>query len=81
MVSIFLLCGMVITNFASRDKLQDRPDFKDGSLDIDGLCSELRAKARCSESGVVIDQKDVDAALKGLPGKRASNSPLRLPGM
>jgi len=49
------------------DKLQDRPDFKDGSFDIDGLCSELRAKARCSESGVVVDQKDVDAALKRLP--------------
>ncbi|TLD32401.1 bzip transcription factor (ap-1) [Venturia nashicola] len=63
------------------DKLQDRPDFKDGSLDIDGLCSELRAKARCSESGVVIDQKDVDAALKGLPAKRQEHSPPSLPGM
>ncbi|KAE9985133.1 hypothetical protein EG327_004801 [Venturia inaequalis] len=62
------------------DKLQDRPDFKDGSLDIDGLCSELRAKARCSESGVVIDQKDVDAALRGLPAKRQEHSPPSLPG-
>ncbi|QDS71972.1 hypothetical protein FKW77_001313 [Venturia effusa] len=63
------------------DKLQDRPDFKDGSLDIDGLCSELRAKARCSESGVVIDQKDVDAALKGLPAKRQDTTPQSLPGI
>jgi AP-1-like factor len=50
-----------------RDKLSSRPDFKDGSIDIDNLCSELRAKARCSESGVVVDHKDVEAALKRLP--------------
>jgi len=54
------------------DKLQDRDDFKDGSLDIDGLCSELRAKARCSETGVVIDQKDVDSALKRIPPRTNS---------
>lgn len=58
--------GSMLTCHKIWDKLQDRPDFKDGSLDIDGLCSELRAKARCSESGVVIDQKDVDSALKRL---------------
>jgi AP-1-like factor len=58
--------GPLLTCHKIWDKLQDRPDFKDGSLDIDGLCSELRAKARCSESGVVIDQKDVDSALKRL---------------
>jgi AP-1-like factor len=52
---------------ASRDKLANRPDFKDGTIDIDNLCSELRAKARCSESGVVVDHKDVEAALKRLP--------------
>ncbi|KAF1957167.1 PAP1-domain-containing protein [Byssothecium circinans] len=49
------------------DKLANRPDFKDGTIDIDNLCSELRAKARCSESGVVVDHKDVEAALKRLP--------------
>ncbi|KAL1801726.1 hypothetical protein ACET3X_002068 [Alternaria dauci] len=49
------------------DKLSSRPDFKDGTIDIDNLCSELRAKARCSESGVVVDHKDVEAALKRLP--------------
>jgi AP-1-like factor len=48
------------------DYLQERSDFKDGSLDIDGLCSELRAQARCSESGVVIDQEAFDRALQRL---------------
>ena len=51
----------------SRDKLSSRNDFKDGTIDIDNLCSELRAKARCSESGVVVDHKDVEEALKRLP--------------
>ena len=51
----------------NRDKLSNRADFKDGTIDIDNLCSELRAKARCSESGVVVDHKDVEAALKRLP--------------
>jgi AP-1-like factor len=50
-----------------RDKLANRPEFKDGTIDIDNLCSELRAKARCSESGVVVDDKDVEAALQRLP--------------
>ncbi|KAF2020980.1 PAP1-domain-containing protein [Aaosphaeria arxii CBS 175.79] len=49
------------------DKLSNRSDFKDGTIDIDNLCSELRSKARCSESGVVVDHKDVEAALKRLP--------------
>jgi AP-1-like factor len=50
-----------------RDKLSNRPDFKDGTIDIDNLCSELRSKARCSESGVVVDHKDVEQALLRLP--------------
>ncbi|KAI9708632.1 MAG: DNA-binding transcription factor yap1 [Bogoriella megaspora] len=49
------------------NQLQDRSDFQEGSFDIEGLCSELRAKARCSETGVVVDKKDVDAALMKLP--------------
>lgn len=55
-----------------RDKLSSRPEFKDGTVDIDDLCAELRAKARCSESGVVVDHKDVEAALKRLPKETAS---------
>ena len=33
------------------------------------MCSELKAKARCSESGVLVDQDHVNAALKKL-GKK-----------
>ena len=34
--------------------------FRNGELDVDNLCTELRTKARCSETGVVVDQKDVE---------------------
>ena len=54
---------------SNRNQLQSNPDFQDGKFDLDGLCSELRAKARCSESGVMVDQQHVDAALRKL-GKK-----------
>ncbi|KAK5136781.1 hypothetical protein LTR08_002077 [Meristemomyces frigidus] len=51
------------------NQLQSIPDFRSGSFDLDGLCSELRAKARCSESGVMVDQEHVEAAFKKM-GKK-----------
>ena len=52
-----------------RNQLQSNPDFQEGKFDLDSLCSELKAKARCSESGVLVDQDHVDAALRKL-GKK-----------
>ncbi|KAI9682398.1 MAG: DNA-binding transcription factor yap1 [Caeruleum heppii] len=49
------------------DRLQSSPAFQSGDLDIDGLCGELKKKARCSESGVVVAEKDLDAALAECP--------------
>ncbi|TKX24834.1 transcription factor-like protein 11 [Elsinoe australis] len=46
------------------NQLQSNKDFQDGKFDLDGLCSELRAKAKCSESGVVVPASDVDVAFK-----------------
>lgn len=66
-VFLFYFYLIFVTLTCNRDKLSSRSDFKDGTIDIDNLCSELRAKARCSESGVVVDHKDVEAALKRLP--------------
>jgi AP-1-like factor len=45
------------------DRLQTMEKFQNGEVDVDNLCSELRTKARCSESGVVINKKDVDAIM------------------
>jgi AP-1-like factor len=46
--------------FFSRDRLQSMERFRNGEIDVDNLCSELRTKARCSEGGVVVNQNDVD---------------------
>lgn len=54
-----------ITDFIlfSRDRLQSMERFRNGEIDVDNLCSELRTKARCSEGGVVVNQNDVDAIM------------------
>ncbi|KAI5199926.1 PAP1-domain-containing protein [Aureobasidium subglaciale] len=56
------------TNTVSRSQLQSNQDFKDGKFDLDNLCAELRAKAKCSESGVTVRSEYVDAAFKKLSG-------------
>ena len=50
-------------DFDNRDRLQSMEKFRNGEIDIDNLCSELRAKAKCSEGGAVVDKKDVDKIL------------------
>jgi AP-1-like transcription factor len=51
------------TDLMSRDRLQSMEKFRNGEIDIDNLCSELRAKAKCSEGGAVVDRKDVEKIL------------------
>jgi AP-1-like factor len=34
--------------------------FRNGEIDVDSLCTELRTKARCSEGGVVVNKRDVE---------------------
>lgn len=46
------------------DRISAHPKF--GDLDIDGLCAELRTKAKCSETGVVLSENDVNSVLKTL---------------
>lgn len=45
------------------DRLQSMEKFRNGEIDIDNLCSELRAKAKCSEGGAVVDEKHVNKIL------------------
>jgi AP-1-like factor len=45
------------------DRISSHPRFVSGELDMDGLCSELRSKAKCSESGVVVSENDVQEVL------------------
>ncbi|KAI9818803.1 MAG: DNA-binding transcription factor yap1 [Pycnora praestabilis] len=65
--------GFGLTNATqNRDRLTNDPRFQDGSIDVDGLCTELRSKARCSETGVVVNQKDVDELIRCLPEAKAT---------
>jgi AP-1-like factor len=49
-----------LTDITHRDRLQSMEKFRNGEIDVDNLCTELRTKARCSEGGVVVNQRDVD---------------------
>lgn len=66
--------GKLISCNSIWNQLQSNPDFQDGKFDLDNLCSELRSKARCSESGVMVDQDHVDKALKKLSNKTDEKS-------
>jgi len=45
------------------DRINSHPKFATGELDMDSLCSALKSKAKCSETGVVVGQKDVEEVL------------------
>ncbi|TGZ78199.1 hypothetical protein EX30DRAFT_385451 [Ascodesmis nigricans] len=45
------------------DTISSHPKFQNGELDMDGLCQELRSKAKCSEAGVVVAENDVREVL------------------
>ncbi|MCJ1405273.1 DNA-binding transcription factor yap1 [Xylographa trunciseda] len=57
----FLTCNMLW------DRVQRSERVQSGEADMDDLCTQLKAKAKCSGSGAVIDQKDVDAILGPAP--------------
>ena len=62
--------GAVLTgNVLIRERLQTMPTVTNGQVDLEDLCSELRRKARCSESGVVVNEKDFNSIVSGLPHK------------
>lgn len=62
-----------ILTYLHRDKLQDCPSAKNGDFDLDGLCSELTAKAKCSGTGPMVKEADFDTILKKYMGKDVSS--------
>ena len=52
-------------NECYRDRLQSMEKFRNGEIDVDNLCSELRSKARCSEGGAAVREEEVDRILAG----------------
>ncbi|KAL9050708.1 MAG: hypothetical protein Q9162_006482 [Coniocarpon cinnabarinum] len=45
------------------NQLQTCPRFQTGDFDVDGLCAELSAKAKCTRTGVAVPKEAVEAAL------------------
>lgn len=51
------------------DRITSHPRYTD--IDIDGLCNELKTKAKCSEKGVVLNAKDVNSLIERSAMRRA----------
>lgn len=51
------------------EKLQNCPKVQNGDFDLDGLCSDLQKKAKCSGSGAVVEQGDFQAVMQKYLGK------------
>lgn len=56
-------------NNRNREKLQNCPKVQSGDFDLDGLCSDLQKKAKCSGSGAVVDEHDFKNVMKKYLGK------------
>lgn len=50
--------------FTPRDRLQSCPKVKDGEFDLDLLCKDLQKKAKCSETGAVVNESDFNSIMK-----------------
>ncbi len=53
-----------LTDYHNRERLQDCPKVKNGDFDLDGLCSDLQKKAKCSGHGAVVDEKDFKSVMQ-----------------
>ena len=62
---VFSMCikeAAPLTTFL-RQRVQATDKYKSGEVDMDNLCSELKAKAKCSGKGAVIEESEVDKIL------------------
>lgn len=50
------------------DRITSHPRYTE--IDIDGLCTELKMKAKCSERGAVVNAQDVNALLEKSAARR-----------
>lgn len=47
-----------------RDRLQACPKVKEGEFDLDLLCKDLQKKAKCSETGAVVNESDFNQIME-----------------
>lgn len=57
------------SNNIYREKLQSCPKVQNGDFDLDGLCSDLQKKAKCSGSGAVVDESTFKKVMQKYLGK------------
>jgi AP-1-like factor len=60
-------------NIIIRDRLQACPKVKDGEFDLDLLCKDLQKKAKCSETGAVVNESDFNKIMKSYADKKPTN--------
>lgn len=51
-------------NTSDRETLQNCPKVQNGDFDLDGLCSDLQKKAKCSGAGAVVNEQDFKLVVK-----------------
>ncbi|KUI55625.1 AP-1-like transcription factor [Cytospora mali] len=61
--------GQLLTCNKIWEKLQDCPRVQSGDFDLDGLCSDLQKKAKCSGSGAVVDEHTFKNVMQKYLGK------------
>ncbi|GJC87533.1 AP-1-like transcription factor napA [Colletotrichum liriopes] len=61
-----------VTHQVYREKLQNCPSVQAGEFDLDGLCSELQKKAKCSGQGPVVSETDFQTVVNKWMGKDAA---------
>ncbi|CAL3962579.1 unnamed protein product [Diplocarpon coronariae] len=52
------------------DRLQACPRVKDGEFDLDLLCKDLQKKAKCSETGAVVNESDFNKIMRSYVGQQ-----------
>ncbi|KAL1875820.1 DNA-binding transcription factor yap1 [Diaporthe australafricana] len=61
--------GQLLTCNKIWEKLQSCPRVQNGDFDLDGLCSDLQKKAKCSGSGAVVDESTFKKVMQKYLGK------------
>lgn len=69
--------GVSLTCNKIWEKLQNCPKVQNGDFDLDGLCSDLQKKAKCSGSGPVVDQGEFKAVMEKYLGKNNDENCLK----
>jgi len=54
------------------DRLQACPKVKEGEFDLDLLCKDLQKKAKCSETGAVVNESDFNKIMKTYVDQKAN---------